>query len=111
MPLEVLQATNLAQLSDGYVGKLVDKNINDVLADIVDRGDDGQTRKVTITLTFKPETKGRYEIDTTVKLSLPAHRPPKTIAKVDMAAGGFTFNPDLADNPEQKTFADIDAAA
>lgn len=109
MPLEVLQAVNIAQLSDGYTGKLIDQNINDVLKDIVDRGDDGQTRKVTITLTFKPETKGRYQIDTQVVSKLPAHRPPKTIAKIDLAAGGFTFNPDLAENPEQKTFADVDS--
>jgi hypothetical protein len=103
-----LQGVNLAQLSDGYTGKAIDKALGEVSRDIDDRGRDGKTRKIIITLTITPEGEDHVEIDTQVQTKMPAFRPPTTKAKLDEKAGGMIFNPDCRDNPSQLTTNDID---
>lgn len=102
----LMQAVNIAQLSDGYTGKLLDKALLDVCNDIDDRPD-GKARKIVLTLTVKAAGEGRVRITPEVNVKLPAMVPPDTIARIDMNAGGFTFNPDNTDNPEQSTLHDV----
>lgn len=101
----LMQAVNLAQLSDGYTGKLLDKALLEVCNDIDDRPD-GKARKIVLTLTVKSATEGRVKISSEVAVKLPSMVPPETIARIDMNAGGFTFNPDCTENPDQKTIHD-----
>ena len=114
--LQVLQADTIGNLSDGYTGRLINKALESAIADTNDRGHDGQVRKVTIELTIKKAagargkeeaTGDRYQIDTNVKLKVPAHVPHPTICRIDLQAGGFTFRPDNSDNPDQRTFAEM----
>lgn len=98
----LMQAVNLAQLSDGYTGKLMDKALMNVCNDIDDRPD-GKARKIVLTLTIKAAGEGRVKILSDVQTKLPSMVPPETIARIDMNAGGFTFNPDCTENPDQKT--------
>lgn len=105
-----MQAVNLAQLSDGYTGKLLDKALLDVCNDIDDRPD-GKPRKITLTLNVKSAGEGRVKIASEVAVKLPSMVPPDTIARIDMNAGGFTFNPDCTENPDQKTIHEEAGAA
>lgn len=106
----VLQAVNLAQLSDGYAGKLFDAAMLEVCNDIDDRND-GKPRVVTLKLTIKAATEGRVKITPEVTVKKPAMVPPETLARIDMNAGGFVFNPDCTENPDQKTIHEaVDAA-
>lgn len=109
MPKVILDAASIPNLSDGYVGKMLEKALNDVIEDIDDRGHDGQKRSITLKLTFSPNEK-KIKIDANVTTKLPAYVPPTTMAKFDRAAGGLAFNPDVADNPDQSTIDDLNDA-
>lgn len=104
-----LDAMTLNLLSDGYSGKVIDHGLSEVVRDLVDRGHDGKPRKLVVTFALTLEGEGRVSIDTQVKTQVPAYRPPATQAKFDRAAGGLVFNPEVATNPDQQTFADADA--
>lgn len=108
MPKVPLQGMTLAMLSDGYAGKAIDAGLREIERDLMERGQDGQKRTLTIKVTFDPDEKGRVDIDTQVGVKTPAFRPPKTQAKLDQRAGGLMFNPDCSENPDQTTFADLD---
>lgn len=108
----LLQAVSLSQLSDGYVGKVLDAALEEVVADLIQRGHDGQRRGLALKLTFEPDESGRVSIRVSAKVTKPDIAPPKTVARLDPHAGGLVFNPDLAENPDQKTVNDvIDPAA
>lgn len=111
MPRVPLQGESLDKLSAGFVGKLVDKALREIFADIHDRGDEDKlVRKMTIELAFKPEGGGFVKVLPKVTTKLPSLVPPETRARMDMAVGGLVFNPESPDNPDQKTFADkVDA--
>lgn len=102
-----LQGQTISSLSDGYVGRLLDSALDQIVRDIDDRGEDQQIRKLTLEISFKPQTNGLCKIMPTVCVKVPKLVPPETIAKLDKNAGAFAFNPDLAENPEQSTFADL----
>lgn len=102
----ILQGTTLPQLSDGYTGKLLDKAFKDVFDDIRDR-DDRLARTITLTITVKPAGNNRVSITPKVAVKVPPQVPPETIAKLDTIIGGMTFNPDCAENPDQKTMAEM----
>lgn len=106
----LMQAVNIAQLSDGYTGKLLDAALLEVCNDIDDRND-GKPRVITLKLTIKAAAEGRVKITPEVNVKKPAMIPPETLARIDMNAGGFVFNPDCTENPDQKTIHEqIDAA-
>lgn len=102
-----LQGASFGTLSDGYVGRVMDKSLEAIAKDIDDRGKDGLTRTLTVTVKFIPQNDGRCKITTSVVHKLPAQQPPETIARLDHAGGGFLFNPDLAENPDQSTINDL----
>jgi hypothetical protein len=103
-----LQGTSISQLSDGLTGKALDVAFNAVSRDIAERGDDGKPRTITLTITVTPIGQGMVEIDTQVATKTPALHPPKTNAKLSHAAGGLIFNPDCSENPDQRTFNDLE---
>lgn len=106
----LLQATTLAQLADGYVGRIVDAELEAIQKDLDDRGADGKPRTLTIKLSLVPEGNGVVDIRANVTKKLPDHRPPKTMAKLDQRSGALVFNPDCAENPDQMTVHDLDHA-
>jgi hypothetical protein len=58
----LLQATTLAQLADGYVGRIVDAELEAIQKDLDDRGADGKPRTLTIKLSLVPEGNGVVDI-------------------------------------------------
>jgi hypothetical protein len=100
---KLLQTVSLAQLSDGYAGRVIDEALQEAHKDLYQRGSDGKPRKVVITITLQPEANNQVDIDVQAKTAFPPMRPPSTKAKLDMNAGGLIFNPDCADNPDQMT--------
>ncbi len=101
-----LSAATIGQLGDGYAGKIFDECCAKVFEDIDQRGHDGKDRAIEMKVVFTPLPNGRVEIRFAAKPNLPKFVPPKTVAKMDLAAGGLLFNPDLAENPDQKTFTE-----
>lgn len=109
MPKVPISAKTLNALGDGYAGKAIDKALDQINDDLVDRGQDGKVRKLTVTFTFKPSDEGtRVKIDVQTKTTLPAWQPPETQAKYDAQAGGFMFQLEAPANPDQMTLADAD---
>lgn len=106
MPREILQMVNVGDVSDGYVGRAVNDALERVFKDIDDRGHDGLTRTVKIELKISKVANDRIEIVPVIDCKIPPHKPSRTVAKMDVKAGGFSFNPDMSDNPDQTTFAD-----
>lgn len=102
----IVSATTLPQLGDGYVGKIIDEGIAQIFKDLDERGQDGKDRSLPMNLTFTPLPNGRVEIKFSAKPNLPKFVPPKTVARLELSAGGLMFNPDLAENPDQKTFTE-----
>lgn len=104
-----VSAKTLNALGDGYAGKAIDKALDEINRDLVDRGHDGKVRKLTVTFSFKPSDEGtRVAIDVSSKTTLPPWVPPETHAKYDQRAGGFMFNPENGDNPDQLTLSDAE---
>lgn len=111
MPKIPLTAETLNKLGDGYAGKAIDAALDVLNRDLTDRGGDGKARTLTVTYTFKPGPEGRCKIDVKTATKVPAYQPPETVAKIDLAAGGLVFNPELAANPDQLTIGDADRDA
>lgn len=109
MPVLNLTSASFGGLGNGYLGKLIDKGLADIVQDIDDRGDeDGATRTLTVTVAFKP-SKGQVAIVPKVATKLPALVPPLTVAEMRVGTDGkkgLAFHPASAANPQQKTFAD-----
>lgn len=103
---ELLTAESLGELSEGYVGKMIQRALSDVTKDIYDRGHDRQKRKIVLTLEFVSKDDKIY-ISPSVKTSVPAFVPPMTIAKFNLDANGIEFSPDVAENPDQGTIDDL----
>lgn len=104
LPAVMLSATTLPQVSDGYVGRIMDRAILDIYQDIDKRGvRDGLPRKMILEVTFTPGSEGRVKIDSQVKTKLPSYRPEVTVAKLDANGAGLLFSPDCAENPDQLT--------
>ncbi len=103
----VLQATSLAALSDGYVGRIIDADLKRIFDDINDRGTDMKVRELTVTLKFKPDGYDGLSIGAATKVKLPNQVPPVTVCKLNTVAGGMVFNPDCSNNPDQMTTADL----
>lgn len=106
MAKKILETENLGDISEGYVGAAVDASLRKIYEDITDRGADGLPRSLKLELKFKLVGKDQIEITSTIDAKLPAHKPVRTIAKLNAPAGGFSFSPETAHNPDQKTFAD-----
>lgn len=104
-----LKGMTLNLLSDGLSGLVLNDAITAVGKDLFDRGHDGKQREIVITVKFKPVENGRIAITCVIKPKLPAMQPPVTIAKLEND-GVISFNPELASNPEQSTFADLKPA-
>lgn len=103
-----LTGQTVSMLSDGYVGKILDKALEEVGRDLADRGHDGKKRKIVLTISFALDG-AQIGIDAQAKTTLPSHKPPVTIAKFDNHAGGLVFNPEVSNSPDQQTFSDAEA--
>lgn len=111
MAKKILDAENIGEISEGYVGAAIDATLRKIYDDITDRGADGLPRSLKLELSFKLVSfklvgKDQLEITSKIDAKIPAHKPVRTIAKLNAPAGGFTFSPETAHSPDQKTFAD-----
>lgn len=104
-----LQAITLQQLSDGYVGRVIDEELGRISKDMGSRGGDKQKRKLKLEITFQELESGRCKLDVSCVAVLPKLVPPFTIAILSEENGGFSFSPNCAENPDQLTILpDVD---
>lgn len=108
MPKVPLQETTIASLGDGLAGKCIDDALAEVTRDISRRGADGKPRKVVIEITMTPDEHLSVDIDVQVTTKLPPMRTPGTRSKYSAAVGGYVFNTDCANNPDQMTLSDLE---
>lgn len=110
--LKNLTSETLGDLDNGLFGRLVDEELQKILADIDDRGHDGNKRQITITIDFQMDPSRDPHspsllIDPQVKSKVPPLRSGITIAKVGRSvksgALAMQFRDDNRDNPEQPT--------
>jgi hypothetical protein len=104
----ILQSDTLGELADGLVGRIVNRELEAIHADMNDRGGDGKPRTLTLKLTFTPDENGVVDVKANVTKKLPDMVPPRTMAKTSKAAGGLVFHPENAANPDQTTFGDLE---
>lgn len=100
----IMTATTMPQMSDGYVGACIDNELQSIYKDLDNRGKlDGITRKLCIEISLTADPTGRIETNAKVQAKLPPLTTPKMVAKLDAAAGGMLFSPDMRENPDQLT--------
>jgi hypothetical protein len=104
----LLTCETIGKLADGTFELAVNKELDELFADLKNRGHDMKARSLTIEVTFKPGKGGTtMVIDPRVKKKLPPREPHSTFAKMDVEAGALVFNPESAENPDQMNFDDL----
>lgn len=112
MGKELFGAASLARIDEGRVKATIDKHIAAVAADIDDRGEDGETRKVVITIAFKPLVSGGQVYETQAEIDVQSTRPsfrskPYSMACKRSGQGlAFVYNEAASDNINQGTLDD-----
>lgn len=119
MPTKAARLTcaTIADLDNGSFGVLVNDEIAKICSDLDDRGHDGQTRKLILTLEFardmeRSPNEPAISIDPRVEAKFPAHRSGVTVSKLasDKAGEiGFLFQAQNAEDPDQPSLLDDDA--
>ena len=107
---ENLQLNTLADLADGAAGVAIDAAIAAAVRDCEDRGgEDKKPRKVTVELEFKKVGEDYVSATVRAKTSIPPYLTKPTIGKlkVDGRTVHMVFNPNAANNPDQRTLDDI----
>ena len=103
---------NLATLGDLDAGRaraIIDAEIAAAIADLDDRGDDGEVRKVKIELALKQNKHGKQEVIVRAKAELPPRRVHPTNVKIahdpksPKQLSAF-FQEEAPDNADQETF-------
>lgn len=95
-------------------GVLVDDEIRKICSDLDERGHDGQTRKLILTIEFSRDldrnpSEPAIMIDPRVESKYPAHRSRLTVAKVSpdkQGEFGLLFQATNSENPDQATLLD-----
>lgn len=108
MSLKNLNAGTIPQLADAMNKPVIDAELKRIVDDLEQRGRDGQTRVLTIQLTFAAgERDGRYTISTAVSSKIPPQKTPKTTGKLvydqDAKRWQMQFRSDNCENPDQPT--------
>jgi hypothetical protein len=111
--LLILNHGDLGQLDRGAVGVAIDKALQEIGRDCLDRPSDDRARKLVLTLSFKPcpETFDqtisceRIALDVEIKAAVPA-RKSRTIDMGVRQGGGMIFNPESPANHKQPVMFD-----
>jgi hypothetical protein len=104
----ILQAETIGLLADGLVGRVINRELENLFRDVQERPDDPKPRELVIKLQLCPVGGGQVDIDCKTTAKVPPIVPPRTTAKPSAAAGGLVFNPEVADSPDQMTINDLD---
>ena len=113
MGKELFGAASLATIDEGRVKAAIDRYITDVAADIEDRGQDGETRTITVTLNFKPLVNAGEVYEVQTEISAQAKVPPRRTKPYSMGLkrhrGGtaLEFNEASSDNIRQGSLDDV----
>lgn len=102
-----LTLDTLGDLSDGRARVVIDAALKAAFRDVADRGHDGKSRKVVITVEMsKDETGELVATDVQAIPKLPPYRTPATMAKIGVEHGEDTlvFQTENRDRPDQETF-------
>jgi hypothetical protein len=105
---KLLSLESLGDLSLGQSGAVIDKAIRQTVADLDDRGDDGQPRKVNIQIVFKKLDSGTVTTKVEVEAKLPKYKTITTIAEIKSKGGEpkLQFQPHSPERPDQPSFLD-----
>jgi len=106
-----LSVENLADLSAGAAGLVINAAINAALRDTEDRGADKKARKVTIELEMK-KIGDSVAVAVKAKTGLPPYLTEPTIGTLEMDGKKpvMKFNPDAPGNPDQQTLPNMERA-
>lgn len=111
MKLSDLGADTLAQLGQGSFGRVVDDEAARVVRDIEERGQDGKSRKLAITLEiYYDDERRKYVVEPSCQAKLPPQKAYPTEAKIEFdpvkRQHVLMFNPNDSDNVNQTTTVD-----
>ena len=101
-----LSASALHQLDDGAAGAIIDRALATAIADLDDRGEDDQARKVVITLTGVRDEKGLIDWHLEAGAKIPPFRTAKTKSRLHHRADGelsSLFSAHAPEDPDQVT--------
>lgn len=110
---EPLTAETIHKLDAGAAGVAIDSALRIAVHDLEDRGQDGKSRKVVITLELAKADKGRGRVISrvTANCSLPPLASGLTLhrSRINPATGQeeLLFQEDAPDNPDQRTLSDF----
>lgn len=104
-----LSVDNLADLSGGAAGAVINAALRAALRDTEDRGADKKARKVTIELEMKKIGES-VAVTVKAKTGLPPYLTDTTIGSLEMDGKQpvMRFNPDSPGNPDQQTLPDME---
>lgn len=110
MSRTTLNLASLGDLDGGAAGAVINAALDKAIADLDDRGSDGQPRKVMIEVALKELNNKQIDASVQVKTSIPAYRTNSTFADIgrkgDKPAVFFQeLNPE---RPDQPTFDVLD---
>lgn len=105
-----LSLQTLGDLDGGAAGLIIDAAIREVLADLDDRGDDEQARRVSINLSLKKHESGLVEAHVEASAHVPKRRTAGTMSRLSRDArqqSRLTFQDGAPDNPDQRTLDEV----
>ena len=100
-----LSLDTLRDLADGQAEATINAALKAALRDVEDRGDDKKPRKVVIEIELRKLGEDMVSAAVKAKTTLPPYQTKPTYGglKVEGQTVDMTFNPNSADNPDQKT--------
>jgi hypothetical protein len=104
--LTPLTLSNLGGLANGEAELVCNAALRRAVEDTEDRGTDGQTRTVTITVTMRKANNGMVAVDLAASSKVPGYRTNTTLARARAGeAGGLelAYQQEAPDNPDQLT--------
>jgi len=115
MPRQIFSLADIAQIDGGQHAKIFDKAMQDLSSDCYNRDNDPKPRKLILEISLCPvqDADGDFDhvdvtmdwktVRPTIKSNVYSMKPQITVS----GSKGLLFNPDLPDDPEGKSIADI----
>lgn len=104
-----LTIDTLGDLDEGAARVIINQEIQTVVSDLEDRGQDGLARTVTIKVEMA-YVKGNILTNVTAKGAIPARRSNSTVGKIRFfeSVPRLLFQEHAGENPDQQTFPEMD---
>jgi hypothetical protein len=105
-----LSLRTIGELAGGAAELIINHAIEQAVADVDDRGEDGKARKVAIELSLVKRSDGLVEAEVAAQAKLPPRRTASTVSKPVRGQDEtkLLFQGFAPDNPDQQTFGVLD---